>query len=466
MAESIEVGNPIPVLNLFHGLLTKLHAEATSIGEVMGEGGPISKVENLKDDLVENTAQLLVEMRNNNSATVEKLLKVESLVSRISTMNAGDVPPPPSHAAMYASEIDLLLGEVVTFWFRLQDDALRFFIEFADATVLSDAARWSVLESSSRLVLFSLIREIDTQVPDCSGVVNVGGNTVGEMRIRVRALRTILTSAEIYHDTLINILNKYDYPRLFAENLAATTDRVTIDNTYRDDLSSELLWATSGIRRVLIAVSPRIVLMKPNKEQTELIAGLKDVGVRLELVRRQYYNRQADDGLHIADIGKLIEASSFVAVDPEVVFNILRKTEYRVVRKPDDILSDIEEVRLAYGSGAFKLATVGCGGILEVLLRELLHQNTGKVEVYKSSNYAEWKNVFDKSSYGDENNIKTWSLFSLVEVASLIFDDGNNDLRERCSQLRRARNRIHGGRLEKPHADISLDTLRIVAMLI
>jgi hypothetical protein len=223
---------------------------------------------------------------------------------------------------------------------------------------------------------------------------------------------------------------------------------------------------TAEIRSTILKVMPYSVADAEFGASAPLASRIEEVSARFERARTAFLRDGIEEGLNIAELDHIIEAHPIREGRSVDDLAAMKKIKFGHLEDQQGVEHDCDEVMIAARSGAYKLATIGCGSLLEVLLRELMHRRQADIAALRGQKGV-WDKIFRQNfEYAIPDRPGTWNLFTLINVAKHVAGQKNSALIRQCDDLRKARNSVHGGILQEPHFLYGVDTLKGVMALI
>ena len=447
------VGNPLPVINKYYGLVSKLFNELE--GVPWDWESPSARKKEISNEILD---QLHVYLSKRSDERVNPIADAEDVLETINKIDDMPSAVVEHNIDEYRSELISILSRCISLYFEIEDEILRFFNHFYKDVVLSNRARWGIILHGNRSVLLEVLKDLMSHMGKEWSEKPLENHGSHKLQMLVQMTRRALAIPEQEAD----ILDKYDYLDFFSRGLLTSSARTEIDPSLPSSTASDILLAISGFRHVIHSISPRIVARDCSKSQTQQIRIIHEIDNDFERARKRNLIQRSIDGVNVSDFDSLI-ADHPLSGDVKLgSINDILSMKFYSSDDQNSIKQDLDEIQSAFKAKAYKLTTIGCGAFMEHLLKEYLYRNSEQLQKLKK-NESFWNMTFSKSpNYVDESSVKTWGLFALVKVSGRLFQDKESELERRCELLRKSRNKVHGGSLTEKHALMAIETLRLI----
>ena len=272
----------------------------------------------------------------------------------------------------------------------------------------------------------------------------------------------MLKNPELHDFSLREKVAQLDPVRLMADYLQPESTNNTL-SAVRFDMMRH---AIAEIRHTILKVMPYSVADAEFGASEPLASRVEAVSVRFERARTAFLRDGVEEGLNLGDIDRVIEMQPIHEGHSVGELAGLKKMKFGHLEDRQGVDHDCDEVMIAARNGAYKLATIGCGALLEVLLRELMYRRQVEIASLKAQKDV-WDKVFRQNfEYAMPDQPATWNLYTLINVAKHLAGQKHGGLIRQCDHLRRARNAVHGGAVLESHFLYGVDTIMGVMALI
>lgn len=446
-------GNPLVVLGELEGLARSVHLELSPIEQESAIFG-VSASRGLAMKLEEYVEQLDIA----DADFLEKWTKADELNRRAEQCSVEPVLKSDRRLAAYYISLQEITTEVATLYMRFCDDLTEVVKIKLASGVMSGPEQWRLIRGCSR-----------------GDQKNRIENDVKIALVREESTRSILTTDRI---ATLGILAAMDEYVKMSDELAKVISSTLSTLPYLDYLKTEIRrhrrhvdlkeergeWITSDILEALVSLRDfvaSILSIDPQSELTEAQQKLEEkIQQQHAILKEQkswYYEETDNETISVDELREAVtRAGDLSSVDLEVLDSIAKSGIDGL--QDDEVAQDIREVKVAYTHGAYKLATVGCAAILECLFKEALRfGNVGTCTLQANRNLA--IRLMKKNRRMKEDDLNFWSFEAIIVVAETAFDWMDSGLADSCHGLRKGRNKIHGGIVEKDFALFGLKTL-------
>lgn len=358
----------------------------------------------------------------------------------------------------YHSELMGVAGELVTIYSDVIDHVLCCFIEWTRNYALSESARLELIRAAINYVvdiMRSGVWGLELQQLVTTDIYELSGKTE-------KLVWGLLVNQELEDYSLREKVDQLDFVRLLADYLKGMVS----PGSLTPETIEEIGGAIGEIKSTVLKIMPYSVADAEFGASAVLISRIDTLSARFEGARTSYLREGIEEGLDIGEIDQALEAHSVRGDTAVGDLAALKQLKFNHLDDRQGVDRDCEEVMIAAGNGAYKLATIGCGTLLEILLREMMHRRKSEIaELRKQKDL--WNKVFRANfEYALPDQPATWNLCTLINVAKHIAGQKHSDLMRQCDQLRRARNAVHGGTVVESHFLYGVATIKgVIALL-
>ena len=215
----------------------------------------------------------------------------------------------------------------------------------------------------------------------------------------------------------------------------------------------------SIIKKLLLLLIPKSLNNDPAVKQNKLLNSIRELSSKIAfLTQEQEFN--ASEWLNIQEIDIHIQKEKIELLDDIGAISGIRDISFSLHKMREEFLEEYDSVIKCYNNELYKQAVIGCGTMTELMLKEYMLRNKKRLtEILVQENYI--KRIFKNRAPrgGDYTDVTSWELFNLVQVCRILLGSEDKFLSERFDLIRKARNTVHGGKVDKRIADYAITTV-------
>lgn len=460
------VYDPLPVINRIEALATRLSSAMGEFEDRISNHPDVPVDDMLRGTLDKASIEARLQQYLDESDPgapdfIERVQRASDGIRHIRELTPkGSRRAEDTRARATYPVLERILGKALAAFSDTKDGACRFFVAYYRDFGMSPPAQLELLRHADAATVAGIAMKHLSGNEDALKVIEEINDVTSTQIFFVGLLERLLEGEGRASEDAKNTLGSLDHTRLFLQFTSSLMSVEKLHGTHFETAAS-LIVAAAKLKQVFLAVMPYALIDVEYEADPKLLEVVAQLEAELDGAQAVYLADTAGEYLDVREVTVVQEQHPEFMSGDIIDLETIRNLHFTHAAKTDRIVRDCEEVIIAARHGAFKLATVGCGGLLETLLREFVHRKKAEVAELKAG--AEWGAIFSrKSVYVQESDILTWDLFTLINVSAMLFSQDDAELAGHCHKLRAARNKIHGGSVGKEICTFAISVLKAV----
>ena len=277
------------------------------------------------------------------------------------------------------SRLYSVIGEAASIFEALKDNIIISYLRLCSPGPLSRRAMKAIILSADKKTKRAIgnkllsqlsvedLNAIEKKVGDDQSVAKLAFNSLAENPESI----SLVTNFIDLNDVFVDIISKgaEDDPIFKLQGANAASDP-----GYLEDKCERL----ASIKELLLGIMPMTLRDQPTRDQEEILTRIRDLKRKIMSITQ---DGEIDEWLDLGEIGDTVNSlpADNLATDIDEIAT-LKDMQFKMPGVKEGIVQDYADTLAMYNQRLYKYAVIGCGGILENMLKEFLYRRQKDVK--------------------------------------------------------------------------------------